>query len=354
MDCGVPARVTYWSHHWDPAREAISKEINALRTGPRAGAPVVAFSLALRTRVRVSARAITLSGRRWLVLRALAAAAERWGDVSHVFGGRESWHLFRALGRRPLLLTAVTAMDGTALPDLPAVHRVVVETESAVADWVHAGMAPDRVHLIRPGLDLAWFQASPPPPRREPFTLLFASTPQSVQELEPRGILLMIELARRRPDVKIVVPWRRWGQVEVLRATLDRLNPPSNFVVTFEDAIDMRTWYADAHATIVCMSRSGGKACPNFVLEGLASGRPCLATTDVGIADLLQRFEAGIVTDRTVDALAAAVDELTGQWPVMAIRARQLAETYCDLTRYRVEYERLYSRLKQEGGPRRG
>ena len=38
-------RVTYWTGTWDPAKEAISKEVNALRTGPRDPLRLSPFSL---------------------------------------------------------------------------------------------------------------------------------------------------------------------------------------------------------------------------------------------------------------------------------------------------------------------
>ena len=133
------------------------------------------------------------------MLRAVAALVEPRGDITHIFGGHFSWHLFRALGRRPILLTAVSAHDGGG--PLPRRHlaRVAVEIDSGVDDWVRAGVPRDRIAVVRPGIDLDWFTWAPPPasPR---FTLLFASTPSDPAEIDARGIGLLVELARSRPD----------------------------------------------------------------------------------------------------------------------------------------------------------
>ena len=103
----LPPRVTYWTGTWDPAKEAISKEIAALRVGPaRARACRVVLSGPVKP-IRPPASRHLLSGRAWPVLRVVAALVEPRAEVTHIFGGQSSWHLLRALGRRPIVLTAV-------------------------------------------------------------------------------------------------------------------------------------------------------------------------------------------------------------------------------------------------------
>src|SRR5437868_5220046 len=110
----MPPRVTYWTGIWEPHREAISSEVQALRSALQPGAPVVSFSAGQRTSHRVRDRVVRLSGRRWLLLRGVATVLERRGDISHAFGSLADWHLLRSIGRRPVLFTVVA--DGPA-PD---------------------------------------------------------------------------------------------------------------------------------------------------------------------------------------------------------------------------------------------
>jgi len=345
----MPPRVTYWTGTWDPAKEAISKEVNALRTGHRAHAPVVSFSPGQSSSVHAADRVLCLSGDAWIILRAVAAAVERRGHVTHIFGGQMSWHLFRALGRRPILLTAIAAATGAERLPHVNVARVAVEGDLGVEEWVEAGVPRDRIVVVRPGVDLSWFGSVPPPPEGR-FTLLFASTPSDPAEIGPRGIALLVELARRRRDIDIVLPWRQWGSIAAAQSVLDVLAPPPNFIIMHGDASDMRVHYARAHATVVCFERHAGKPCPNFVLEGLAAGRPCLASSEVGIAPTLARTGAGVVTDRNVEALAAGVDRLRADWAACAVQARRLAETEFDLNGFRATYERLYDEIASEAG----
>ena len=65
----MPPRVTYWTGTWDPVKEAISKEVVALRIGSRARAPVVSFSPGQPNRLVRKDRVLTLSGGAWMFLR---------------------------------------------------------------------------------------------------------------------------------------------------------------------------------------------------------------------------------------------------------------------------------------------
>jgi glycosyltransferase involved in cell wall biosynthesis len=340
----VPPRVTYWTGTWHPGKEAISKEIGALRVDARAQAPLVAYSIANRTRLSVRSRELTLAGHWWPVLRLAAAVVEPHGDVSHVFGGAGSWHLLRALGRRPILLTAVVAAGNVPMP-YGKCARVVVESEAAVDEWAAAGVSRERIELVRPGIDLAHYRPSPNRPGR--FTVLFASTPADAAEIDSRGVGLLMDLARARPDLDVLVPWRAWGDVDRAQEAIAARRPPSNFLLQVGDVTDMRQCYAAAHATVVCFAPGVGKTCPQFVVEGFASGLPCISSLGGGLADLIDRHQAGTVARRDVASLSAAVNRVMAEYGAQSAAARQLAEAEFDVRRFRAQYEAIYSRLSR-------
>jgi glycosyltransferase involved in cell wall biosynthesis len=220
---------------------------------------------------------------------------------------------------------------------------VVIEHEAARQDWIAAGVAADRIDLIRPGIDLEHFSMAEAP-ASGPFRLLFASSPSEVGEIEPRGIGLLIELARLRPDVEILVPWRIWGDVSAALRAVEAMSPPSNFVVRPGDVADMRAIYATSHATVACFDQGVGKTCPNFVLEGLAVGRPCLVTSSVGVADVIAQTGGGVVVSRDAQALARGADQLQQNWQAYSGRARHTARDHYDLEMFRRSYQALYER----------
>src|SRR4051794_14634477 len=100
MDRAVSPRITYWTGTWDPAKEAISKEVALLRSMGLQVAPIVAFSPGNRSTLQLRDRVLTLSAERWLTLRLLAPGVEMMGDLSHVFGTLAAWHWLKVLRRR--------------------------------------------------------------------------------------------------------------------------------------------------------------------------------------------------------------------------------------------------------------
>ena len=340
----MPPKVSYWTGTWDPQKEAISKEVNALRVGARAQATVVSFAPGQSVRLNRRDRVLTLPASAWLLLRGVAALVEPRADVTHVFGGHVSWHFLRSLGRRPILLTAVVPGPPDSGLALEKLAYVAVEAGGLADDWVRLGLPRERVVLVHPGIDLERFVALPPPAQSR-FQLLFASTPADPSEFAARGLDLLIELARRRPDIDVVVPWRKWGDLESSQRALYERRPPENFRVTFENVPDMRTQYAGAHATVVCFERGSGKAAPNFVLEGLAGGRPCICSEESAISTDIDGARAGVVSARTVAGLSDAVDRIRLDLPGFSARARALAERQFDLRRFRARYDELYEKI---------
>src|SRR6185295_7622410 len=118
MDRDMPSAVTYWTGVWQPGREALSNEVQVLRDLNGGRAPVVSFSSGQRSRVSIGERVIRLSAERWALLRAVAAAVEPRGAVTHVFGALDEWHLLRAVGRRPVVFTV--ALPGRAIDPVMA------------------------------------------------------------------------------------------------------------------------------------------------------------------------------------------------------------------------------------------
>jgi len=340
----MPPRVTYWTGTWDPAKEAISKEVQQLRSAGGASHPVVSFSPGQHSALRSAERVVQLSARRWMLMRAVASVVERYGAISHVFGGLSSWHLLRAVGRRPVVLTV-------AIPGEPADRAIwsnvaiaVAESEPLADALRQVGIPADRVRLIYPGIDLDRFTPGPEPPARR-FRLLFASSPSDAAEFDRRGIPLLVETARRRPEIDVVLLWREWGDQRAARHALAELAPPPNVSVEFASGRGMPEIYRSADA-VACLYEDGfGKSCPNSVVEALACGVPAVVSSGCGIAGLVSAAGAGLVVARAPEAVAAAVARLREARAAWAAAARALAERAFGERMFLAAYARLYDEL---------
>jgi glycosyltransferase involved in cell wall biosynthesis len=224
-----------------------------------------------------------------------------------------------------------------------SVAVLVVESETLRGQLIEAGIAPERIRLIYPGVDLRQFRSSPPP--TGPFRVLFASSPADPREFEARGIPLLVETARRCPEIEFAVPWRQWGDTGATERALARLEPPPNFRVLHQDVPDMSAVYRSSHATICLFAQGFGKSCPNSVVEGLASGRPAVLSQTCGIGSFVDRAGAGLAVSRDPVEIVWSLRRLRDGYDRFARRARLLAEAHFDIQEFLAAYDNLYSEV---------
>jgi glycosyltransferase involved in cell wall biosynthesis len=282
-----------------------------------------------------------LSGARWIALRAMGTLIERRGDVTHLFGGLSSWHLLRSLGRRPLVFTV--AIHGGKLPPamLDRVCVFTAESERLAAQLVTAGVPPERIQLIYPGVDLTQYRPVVSS-SRAPFRVLFASAPANRREFHDRGITLLVEVARLRPQTNFALLWREWGDQSEALAAFNSLRPPKNIFIEYRDGRDMPSIYQSSDA-VACLYADGfGKSCPNSVVEGLASGLPALVSDTCDIGHLVETSGAGVAVARTPQEVASALDAIQANHEAFRGGARALAERVFDLEGFVEKYRQVY------------
>ena len=342
----MPPRVTYWTGTWDPSQEAISKEIQTLRSAAHTRPIVASISSGQTSAINVSERVVRLSTRHWPLLRAMAPLLERQGDVTHLFGSLDSWHLLRATGRRPTIMTVVLPGQSTDFRNYAHVRTFAVESERLVGELLLAGIPADRVRLIYPGVDLQDYRPKPAM-RTGRFRVLFASSPADPGEFEARGIPLLIEAARLMPAVDVVLLWREWGDQTAAKRALDRLQPPTNVQIEYLAGRDMPTVYQGVHVVACVYAENFGKSCPNSVIEGLACGTPVVVGNTCGIASSIAEAGAGLAVRKRPREIAEAVIALRSRHSAYAHAARDMAERYFDRTRFLAEYSALYGAISQ-------
>ncbi len=339
----MPEEVSYWTGVWDPTREALSKEVAAIRAELNPTATVVSVSAGQRSAVHLNDRVVQLSGRRWILLRVLAAVLERRARITHVFGEMHAWHFLRALGRRPMIFTVTIPGDPLPKALLDKVAFFAVESEALAGSLTSAGVDSARIRIVYPGVDLTRF--TPTGSRPERFTVVFASSPSSPAHFEARGIPLLIEAARRCPDIDIRIMWRRWGDTEALKRALVSLNPPSNVISEWRDVPEMADVYRAAHAAAFLSADAYGKSCPNSVVEALACGCPAIVSESCGIATLLVTANAGLPVVRHPDSVAEAIYRTRREYAERTRAARAAAVAHFNVESFVASYRALYAEV---------
>ena len=337
----MPPAVTYWTGTWAPGMEAHTDFIQELRRRRDGADRVMSISSGQSGRLLPRRRVWRFGQAQWWYMRTVAPVIERLGRVNHVFGSSVTWHLLRAIGCRPTVFT-VTIDEGPVHADVRHdVSKFVAESDELAISLAAQGIEAEVIH---PGVDLARFTPAPPPDGT--FRVLFASSPAHPGEFDARGIPLLVELARACPDIEVRCLWRPWDDESEAVAALGRLDAPRNLVIARGKAPDMAREVANAHAVVIAYEKGFGKAAPQSILEGLATGRPALLGPHCSIAPVIAEAGAGAVaTEQSGAALAEALSALRSDYESRAAAARALAEKRFSFRSAAARYEAIYAEL---------
>ncbi|RIK80388.1 MAG: hypothetical protein DCC68_11185 [Planctomycetota bacterium] len=342
MDRDVPPRIAYWSTSFEPDMEALASEVACLRRAFRGSA---VWGVNARSRWPLTVRhGLGFHPRMQLVFRGLTAVLQHAFDVNHVFGSLGDWYHLRAVRRRPTVLTAAVASGACSEEMLSKVDLFAVEWPDARDELAAMGIERKRVRLVFPPVDLERFRPTPKP--EGPFTLLFASSPDRADWLDDRGVGLLLEAARLRPDWRFLFVWRPWGTgLDELRRRLSA-EPAANVEVAAGRFADMTPFFAPSHVTVAPFRcRQRGKPVPNSIVESLSCGRPVVVSDVVGLAGMVQEERVGTVCGLSAESFVAAAESARSDWETLAANARGVAQRWFGRESFIRAYRDIYAEL---------
>ncbi len=293
---------------------------------------------------------------------ALRSLTQKTGaDVVHAHGYKADVYAYLAFRQSatPLVSTCHTWYDNDALVRLyGALDRRILREYAgviAVSDDVkqrllNSGVHPDRIRLIRNGIDTQPFRKLSKPPQDRP--------PESPDPARPLTVGLVGRLAnekgvdlflRSAAEVLKLLPSTRFVVVgdgpdrAALEALIDQLHIRSG-VTLLGRSEDMPSTYASLDLMV---SSSRQEGLPIAILEGMASGLPLVATSVGAVPSVVQDRATGVlVPPEDVPALTAAIVSLLRDPAArsrLSAAARQRIETEFSAERMTSEYLQLYS-----------
>ncbi|GEJ56287.1 glycosyltransferase [Anaeromyxobacter diazotrophicus] len=265
----------------------------------------------------------------------------------------------------PVVVTRVDLMH-----HLDAGRRVALRLASRLADRVLVnalairdlclaeGVAPERIALVRNGLDLAEFDraARGPGPRAGPPAPEVIQVANMHHPVKGQEDLLRAfrEVAREVPAARLVLVGDG-----ARRPLLEALARDLGLAGRVEFAGQRRDVPALLARAAVAVSASHAEGLSNAILEALAARRPLVATAVGGTPEVIRDGESGLlVPPRAPAALAERVVRLLRD-PALARRlgeaGRAVVEREHAVDVMRRSYDALYRGLLGEGrSPRRG
>jgi glycosyltransferase involved in cell wall biosynthesis len=215
--------------------------------------------------------------------------------------------------------------------------RVVAVSESLKRDAIALGIEPRRVRVIGNGTDPETFKPMDRIEARRRLDLgKYGPLLVSVGTLAPRkGFHLVMEamarLDRRWPTLRFAIVGDD-GPEGAMEAELRRLAARLRLAerVVFAGPRrreELAAWYSAADLFVLASAHEG---CPNVVLEALSCGTPVVATPVGSVPELIAPA-AGLLVERTAEAIAAGIDAaLARAWDRDAIR---VSRTWQDVGR---------------------
>ncbi len=247
--------------------------------------------------------------------------------------------LARRFGK-PLTITA-RGTDLNLIPEFALPRRMMhwaaqqadasIGVCAALVDVLRAwGVSPDKLHVMRNGVDLQRFSPWPLQAARQAVGVDGAPLLLSVGHLIERkghhlAIGAMPAVLRRHPQARLVIlgEGEERSRLQALALTLGVAER-----VTLAGAVpnaQLAPWYGAADALILASSREGWA---NVLLEAMACGTPVVATRIWGTPEVVADARVGLLVERREsDSLADAVLQLLAT-PRDRAQVRQYAEGF--------------------------
>jgi glycosyltransferase involved in cell wall biosynthesis len=275
------------------------------------------------------------------------------------------------LGRyfgKPVVVSA-RGTDINLFPKFPLIRRwirrtldgsdAVIAVCQALKDaMVDLEIPADKISVIPNGVDTAKFRPVPRDEARARLSLPAGRVLLSVGSLIPRkGFDLLIRAVRAAGEsageelhLRIVGEGSQRAELERLIAEEGLQNRVRLVGPVPHD--ELYLWYSAADLFCLASSREGY---PNVLVEALACGTPVVAAATWGVPEIVGSEEIGLLSERDVDALSAAIREgLDRTWDRERIAAQGRRRTWDDVSLALVRLFRSIAPRAVERGRARG
>jgi teichuronic acid biosynthesis glycosyltransferase TuaC len=192
-----------------------------------------------------------------------------------------------------------------------------IGVSAALVDRMRSlGLPPERLHVMRNGVDMQRFQLQPQAQARQSLAITHAPVLLTVGNLhEHKGqrlALQALQLVRHQhPQAQLYVVGEGPDREALLHEAHALGVTSAVHLIGAVPNTRLSTWYSAADVLILASSREGW---PNVLLEAMACGTPVAATRVGGVPEIVQNPQVGrVVEPRSAAAFAQAVIELLQQ-----------------------------------------
>jgi glycosyltransferase involved in cell wall biosynthesis len=344
-------RIIYWNTSClQPEIEAVSKEVFRLA---RYFSKSLIFGINPHYLFRASVKHqyIGFHPRFDPLLRLLIPLVERLGDINHVYGEAVPWTFYKTLHHKPLVFTIASEKNYPCLDFVERCRKVWVQTDTFRKKLLTLGVSKRKVEVLYPSVDLETFRPSAETRKMgDRPKVVFATAPRSVEEMEGRGVYLVLQAAKENQDIQYRLLYRKWKRGYTSFAATAKCIADeglSNITLTNSIVDNMVHTYNQHHFTVIPYTQSdGGKECPLSLVEGLACGLPALISSVSPFAYFVAEHKCGVVFEPTSSCLVEAVETGMRQYAKLSVNAIATAQRYFSEVSMVQQIARVYQDIR--------
>ncbi|WP_400163732.1 glycosyltransferase [Brevibacillus sp. TJ4] len=220
---------------------------------------------------------------------------------------------------------------------------------------VRLGCPPNKITLIRSGIDLRKFPMLPAEEVRDgKYRLLSVGRLtekkgmdtlirafRRVRKKYPHAKLIIVGDGEEKQKLKRMVKRYKLGKQVILKGALPHQK--------------VQRELARCHLFVIaCKTARNGnqEGIPNVLMEAMATGRPVISTYHAGIPELVQNNVTGyLVPERSPTKLARKIEQVIAgrqEWPRIVAKAREKVERNHDIEKQRAKLEQLYMQVMKK------
>ena len=336
-------KINYFALNYTPKEEAISKEIELLIENFEDSNLIEISSKDYKP--KLSKNHLKLHFSFLPIFINLIKRKNKEANLSHIYTSLGDKIFLRILNKRPIILTAGASSNLGKIQKqskhYKKLDKIIVGNKYEKDILVNLNIPESKIAIVKPGIDLSKFEYK----KEKEFTILFATSPPDKKWFEKRGIFLLLDAAKELPEIKFLLLWRKKGY-NLLKQEIEK-RKLTNIEVINKIVKDPKEIYSKASCTIIPFTEqsTSNKIIPLSALESLASGKPILISTKVGIKEIVIDEKSGVVFIPKKDKLIKAITELRGSYELYQKNARKTAEKHFSKEKFIGEYKKLYNEI---------
>lgn len=271
--------------------------------------------------------------------------------IIHIYTGLNDRPYLSYFPKKKTILTSTNFFESQKMKKTKAlkkIHKIIVEADIQKEELLKLNIPEDKIGIIYPPVDLNKFNY-----RKATgiFKILNATCPSREIDFGRRGIFLLLESDNYLKNTQINFLWR--DGFNLIQKILKN-KQLKNLIFRNTLLENMNDEFSKNHCTIIPYTQFDEylKLIPLSAIESLAAGKPILASSRTGIAQIIKKERCGVIFEPNKESLIVAIDEIKKNYHQYQKNCRKTAKKYFSQEQFIRKYEEIYAEMEESAKKR--